>query len=82
MSPLARSPVLSALARTKIQRQTIRQFRNYSAAKTTAKSAPADWSFQWRRVGGSFMMYVPVVTVVMFWPYAVAPVMDWVEERS
>jgi hypothetical protein len=26
--------------------------------------------------------YVPVVAVVMFWPYAVAPVMDWVEERS
>jgi hypothetical protein len=34
------------------------------------------------RLTRSMIRYVPVVAVIMFWPYAVAPVMDWVEERS
>ena len=59
MSPLARSPVLSALARTRFPRQTVRQFRMYAdnaAVRGGAAQGQAAWGAQWKKVGGSFMM--------------------------
>jgi len=84
MSPLARSPVLSALARTRIQRPAIQQFRTYAAVRSASAGAAegqAAWAAQWKKVGGSAMMYFPVVAVVMFWPYAVPPIMEIVEDK-
>ncbi|PMD16865.1 hypothetical protein NA56DRAFT_649149 [Hyaloscypha hepaticicola] len=83
MSPLARSPILSALARTRIQRPAIQQFRTYAAVRTASAGAAAGpgWAAQWKKIGGSAMMYFPVVAVVMFWPYAVPPIMELVEDK-
>ncbi|KAN0110844.1 hypothetical protein V8E51_007231 [Hyaloscypha variabilis] len=86
MSPLARSPVLSALARTRIQRPAMQQFRTYAAVRSAsagaaAREGQAAWAAQWKKVGGSAMMYFPVVAVVMFWPYAVPPIMELVEDK-
>jgi hypothetical protein len=60
MSPLFRSPVLSALARTRIQRPAIQQFRTYAAVRAANAGAAAGpgWAAQWKKVGGSAMMYV------------------------
>jgi hypothetical protein len=57
MAPL-NSPILSAVARRQLQQTTIRRFgaRQYTTAK--AARAPAEWSSQWKKVGGSAMMYV------------------------
>ncbi|KAH8686127.1 hypothetical protein BGZ60DRAFT_523389 [Tricladium varicosporioides] len=77
------SPILSrALTRTRGQlafpkpAQITR--RSYETMVKTEKGhrAQADWSRQWRKVGGVALMYFPVVAVVMFWPYGVKPVMD------
>jgi len=75
-----RSTILSSLARTQIQRASAKQFRQY----TTARAAAAPWNFKSPagRIGSTVLMYFPVVAVVMFWPYAVAPVMDFVAEHS
>jgi hypothetical protein len=62
MSPLARSPVLSALARTKFQRPALQQFRTYAAVRAANAGAGAGagagpgWAAQWKKVGGSAMM--------------------------
>ena len=62
MSPLARSPVLSALARTRIQRPAIQKFRTYAAVRSASAGAGAGagagpgWAAQWKKVGGSAMM--------------------------
>ena len=60
MSPLFRSPVLSALARTRIQRPALQQFRTYAAVRAANAGAAAGpgWAAQWKKVGGSAMMYV------------------------
>merc|ERR1711964_516743 len=39
------------------------------------------WGSHVKNAGGVAMMYFPVVAIVMFWPYAVPPVMDYVEAR-
>lgn len=59
MSPIIRSPVLSALARTKFQRPAIQQFRTYAAVRSASAGAAegqAAWAAQWKKVGGSAMM--------------------------
>ncbi|KAL2064603.1 hypothetical protein VTL71DRAFT_3740 [Oculimacula yallundae] len=82
MSPIARSPVLSALARTKFQRAGVQQFRSYASARVpVAVNGQAAWGSHWKNAGNVAMMYFPVVGIVMFWPYAVPPVMDYVEAR-
>ncbi|KAH6690766.1 hypothetical protein DL95DRAFT_397226 [Leptodontidium sp. 2 PMI_412] len=82
MSPIARSPILSALARTRVQRAGIQQFRSYASARVpSATNGQAAWGSHWKNAGNVAMMYFPVVAIVMFWPYAVPPVMDYVEAR-
>ncbi|KAK0118555.1 hypothetical protein ONS95_007442 [Cadophora gregata] len=82
MSPLARSPILSALARTKFQRAGVQQFRSYATARVpAATNGQSAWGSHIKNAGGVAMMYFPVVAIVMFWPYAVPPVMDFVEAR-
>ncbi|PVH79047.1 hypothetical protein DL98DRAFT_655752 [Cadophora sp. DSE1049] len=82
MSPLARSPILSALARTKFQRAGVQQFRSYATARVpAATNSQSAWGSHVKNAGGVAMMYFPVVAIVMFWPYAVPPVMDYVEAR-
>jgi len=51
------------------------------AASAGGAQGQAAWGAQWKKVGGSMMMYFPVVAVVMFWPYVVPPIMEAVEER-
>ncbi|TVY82161.1 hypothetical protein LSUE1_G003002, partial [Lachnellula suecica] len=73
MSPLART-----LARTRLQAPRPMQRRQVETMVSTKTSgrAKSDWGYQARRVGGTAMMYGPVVAIVMFWPYTVKPVMD------
>ncbi|CAG8955297.1 hypothetical protein HYALB_00006546 [Hymenoscyphus albidus] len=58
--------------------QQIRSIETMVSTKTSGKQA-SDWGYQWKRVGGTALMYGPVVGIVMFWPYAVKPVMDFFE---
>jgi len=51
------------------------------SASAGAAEGQAAWAAQWKKVGGSAMMYFPVVAVVMFWPYAVPPIMELVEDK-
>ncbi|EKD18866.1 uncharacterized protein L3040_004083 [Drepanopeziza brunnea f. sp. 'multigermtubi'] len=82
MSPIARSAILSALARTRVPRASATQFRSVgSSAIPRAVGGQAAWGAHWKKSGSVAMMYFPVVAVVMFWPYAVPPVMDYVEAR-
>ncbi|CZS97127.1 uncharacterized protein RAG0_06262 [Rhynchosporium agropyri] len=82
MSPLARRPILSALTRTRLQRAGIQQARFYATSRIPiAVNGQAAWGAHWKNAGSVAMMYFPVVGVVMFWPYAVPPVMDYIEAR-
>ncbi|KAE8444332.1 hypothetical protein EG329_000642 [Mollisiaceae sp. DMI_Dod_QoI] len=79
--PRTASPILSALARSRVQTASFRQVRHASHAGTVSSKfgGKSDWGYQWKRIGGSAMMYFPVVAVVMFWPYAVEPIMEIIE---
>ncbi|KAF8859760.1 hypothetical protein BDZ45DRAFT_742100 [Acephala macrosclerotiorum] len=86
--PRTASPILSALARSRYQTKAFRQIRHSSqgghvgtVSTKFGSAAQADWGYQWKKVGGVAMMYFPVVAVVMFWPYAVAPIMEVVEDK-
>lgn len=60
MSPLTRSPILTSLARTKIQRAGIQQMRfaSMSSKVPVANGGQAAWSGHWKNTGSVAMMYV------------------------
>ncbi|KAL2065896.1 hypothetical protein VTL71DRAFT_3566 [Oculimacula yallundae] len=81
-----RARVFASLARTQFRRQTphVQSFgarRAYSMAEVQAlpgkvvESMKGDWPRQGRRIVNGLQLYVPIVACLMFWPYAVAPIM-------
>ncbi|PQE05278.1 hypothetical protein CJF31_00008782 [Rutstroemia sp. NJR-2017a BVV2] len=46
------------------------------AAKNPVYFGPVYWGKAWKDVGGTFLLYVPIVAAVMFWPMPVVPLMN------
>ncbi|KAM3067271.1 hypothetical protein ACMFMG_005361 [Clarireedia jacksonii] len=46
------------------------------AAKNPVYFGPVYWGKAWKDVRGTFLLYVPTVAAVMFWPMPIVPLMN------
>ncbi|CZT51080.1 uncharacterized protein RSE6_12162 [Rhynchosporium secalis] len=78
-----RTRIFTSLARMQHFRQIPkRQYSNSSfqaLPRKIVEGAKGDWSMQGKRIVTGLQLYVPLVACLMFWPYAVALIMQEVQ---